>query len=240
MGGLGPSMPSFRKGPFQSPFVAGVGIEPTWLSLWDSAGTISSPPRYMAVYARIELAAHPWQGCMLATTPIDQLKSVKDSSYLRPRIPIRLNFTYITSALPLYSQVTTYTEPFTVFRHSLGPYRTRTCDLRLYADALTHWANRPNYHPSTFLFVETMGIEPISLSLQGKIAKPWYMCPQFSFTNMSKNLLLNQHHKVTKLFSIWQVLKQKTHLFMGGFSISIVQFISYHSHPSRIPCLSRA
>ena len=70
---------------------------------------------FLAVYERIELSAHPWQGCMLATTLIDQLKSVKDSSYLRPRIPIRLNFTYITSALPLYSQVTTYTEPFTAF-----------------------------------------------------------------------------------------------------------------------------
>lgn len=90
---------------------------------------------------------------MLATTLIDQLKSVKDSSYLRPRIHVRLNFTNLLICNSSECQVTTYTEPFTAFSSFPLQYRTRTCDLRLYADALTtELTEIGKLQPSAFLF----------------------------------------------------------------------------------------
>ena len=137
---------------------------------------------------------------MLATTPIDQLKSVKDSSYLRPRIPIRLNFTYITSALPLYSQVTTYTEPFTVFRHSLGPYRTRTCDLRLYADALPTELTAPTITLPRFSSWRQWESNPSHFPCKGKSPSLGTCVPNFHSPICQRTFFLINPTKLQNFF----------------------------------------
>ena len=101
-----------------------------------------------------------WKPGVLTDRRWGQIKSVKDSSYLRPRIPIRLNFTNLLICNSSDCQVTTHTEPFTAFSVLLRPYRIRTCVLRLSADALTARANRRRYLLSAFLFVTSVGIEP--------------------------------------------------------------------------------
>ena len=103
--------------------------------------------------------------------PRDQLKSVKGTSYLRPRILVRPNFTNRVICNSTDCQVTTFTEPFTAFSILPRQYRTRTCDPRLYADALTNWANRREYYYlPLFSFVEKMRIELTTDCLQSILA----------------------------------------------------------------------
>ena len=113
----------------------------------------------------------PWQGGIVTIQPRDQLKSVKGTSYLRPRILVRPNFTNRVICNSTDCQVTTFTEPFTAFSILPRQYRTRTCDPRLYADALTNWANRREYYYlPLFSFVEKMRIELTTDCLQSILA----------------------------------------------------------------------
>ncbi len=113
-----------------------------------------------------------WKPCILTPRWTDQLKSVKDSSYLRPRILVRPNFTNLLICNSSDCRVTTYTEPFTTFSILPRQHRNRTCNLRLSSPAL--WpigANRRGYYYLLlFSFVEKMRIELTSDCLQSILA----------------------------------------------------------------------
>ena len=65
------------------------------------------------------------------------IKSIKRTFYLRPRLPIEPNFTNLVICNSLNYSIATHTELFIALNILLRSYRIRTCDLRLNAAALS-------------------------------------------------------------------------------------------------------